>query len=307
MEEASPSPLKESNCVSQVSAENLAYTTWMTVGSLHRSGFESTTWLHLGPDLTYDPSAADWRADPTKSFDSMVTGAGDRFAALSQRTLIEHCCREVCEAATVYFVDKETEKFVRSRTEGLGKPPMPAPAPTSPRLDAENETVELPFRRLPQSAVQPYVNCVPLVNLKFAAGVFGEADSIDPDEVEWVSLPDHFQPRPGLFVAQVIGESMNRRIPNGAWCLFKMNPTGTRQGKVVVAQHPGIGDPDLGGSFTVKVYQSEKTAAEAGSWRHVAVRLCPDSTDGRFAPIVIDASSATEVRIVAELAAVLEG
>jgi len=29
-------------------------------------------------------------------------------------------------------------------------------------------------------------------------------------------------------VAQVIGESMNRRIPNGAWCLFRAAPAGTR-------------------------------------------------------------------------------
>jgi hypothetical protein len=35
-------------------------------------------------------------------------------------------------------------------------------------------------------------------------------------------------------VALVAGESMNRRIPNGTWCLFHTNPTGTREGKVVV-------------------------------------------------------------------------
>lgn len=259
-----------------------------------------------GADLTYDPGAADWKGHSTKSFDSMVRASGDRFTSLvknTYRTLLSRGLR----GCYVYFVDKETEKFVRSRTEGLGKPPMPAAQPVPPQIHAENETVEVPFRRVPQSAVQPYVNCVPLVDLKFAAGVFGEADIIDRDEVEWVILPDHFQPRPGLFVAQVVGESMNRKIPNGAWCLFKMNPSGTRQGKVVVAQHPDIGDPDLGGSFTVKVYQSEKTAAEDDSWRHVAVRLCPDSTDNRFVPIVIDASAATEVRIVAELVAVLEG
>src|SRR6185503_21040094 len=108
-------------------------------------------------------------------------------------------------------------------------------------------------------------NSVPLVDLKFAAGTFSETQSIDPDEVEWVELPDLFKPKPGLFVAQVIGESMNRRIPNGSWCLFRFNPAGTRQGKVVVAQHRSIQDPELGGSFTVKVYFSEKRNT-ADSW-----------------------------------------
>ena len=61
-----------------------------------------------------------------------------------------------------------------------------------------------------------------------------------------------------MFVAQVVGESMNRRIPNGAWCLFRAAPTGTREGKVVVVQHRGIADPETGGRFTIKVYISEK-------------------------------------------------
>ena len=43
--------------------------------------------------------------------------------------------------------------------------------------------------------------------------------------------PDVTQARPweDLFVAQVTGESMNRRIPNGAWCLFRLHPAGTRR------------------------------------------------------------------------------
>ena len=46
---------------------------------------------------------------------------------------------------------------------------------------------------------------------------------------------------------------MNRRIPNGAWCLWRANPTGTRQGKVVLAQHGDINDPELGGPFALFV------------------------------------------------------
>ena len=59
-----------------------------------------------------------------------------------------------------------------------------------------------------------------------------------------MALPDWVRPQPGLFVAQVVGESMNRRIPNGAWRLFRANPAGSRQGKVVVVQHRSIADPE---------------------------------------------------------------
>jgi len=44
------------------------------------------------------------------------------------------------------------------------------------------------------------------------------------DEADhWVQLPGGFSGAPGAFVAQVIGESMNRRISNGAWCPLQCN------------------------------------------------------------------------------------
>jgi phage repressor protein C with HTH and peptisase S24 domain len=64
------------------------------------------------------------------------------------------------------------------------------------------------------------------------------------EDCEWVELPDAFRPQRGMFVAQVVGESMNRRIPNGSWCLFRLHPKGTRQGKVVLVQHREIQDAD---------------------------------------------------------------
>ena len=41
---------------------------------------------------------------------------------------------------------------------------------------------------------------------------------------DWVELPEPFVAKEGFFVTRVVGESMNRRIPNGAWCLFKSRP-----------------------------------------------------------------------------------
>ena len=108
-----------------------------------------------------------------------------------------------------------------------------------------------------------------------------------------------------MFVAQVVGESMNRRIPSGAWCLWRANPTGTRQGKVVLAQHRDIQDPELGGRYTVKVYESEKLATDDGDWRHVVIRLKPDSYDPSYTPIVLRDLAEGELSIVAELVEVL--
>ena len=87
------------------------------------------------------------------------------------------------------------------------------------------------------------------------------------------------KPGPGLFVAQVIGESMNRRIPNGSYCVFRYPVTGSRNGRVVLVEHRDIADPDLEGPFTLKVYESDKEPAGDGSWRHKEIRLKPDTTD----------------------------
>ena len=99
---------------------------------------------------------------------------------------------------------------------------------------------------------------------------------------------------------------MNRRIPNGAWCLWRANPAGTRNGRIVLAEHRSIDDPELGGSYTVKIYESVKQPAE-GSWRHRQVRLVPDSFDGTFEPLIFDETSEGKLRIVAELVEVLSG
>ena len=98
---------------------------------------------------------------------------------------------------------------------------------------------------------------------------------------------------------------MNQQIPNGSWCLFRANPAGTRQGKVVLARHEDIHDLELGGQYTIKVYTSEKKAEKDGSWRHTKITLSPDSTDLSFEPIVLTNVREGEFSVIAELVKVL--
>ena len=98
---------------------------------------------------------------------------------------------------------------------------------------------------------------------------------------------------------------MNKRIPNGAWCLFSLNPGGTRQGKVVLVQHRSIDDPDTGGHYTIKTYQSEKTGSDDGGWQHRRITLRPESTDPSYKPIVFEDDATAELVVIAEMVAVL--
>lgn len=161
----------------------------------------------------------------------------------------------------------------------------------------------LTLRLLKPDEVNPYNNSVPVYDLKIAAGQFSEEQQAD--NFDWVELPDSFRPQQGHFVTRVVGESMNKRIPNGSWCLFKANPVGSRNDKVVLAQHSEIYDSETGGHFTVKIYHSDKEYNADGSWHHAKVKLCPDSNLPDFEPIILSSDQAGALKIVAELIAVL--
>jgi len=178
-------------------------------------------------------------------------------------------------------------------------------------LTESNPYDGLSLRILPHEEVKPFVNAVPVYDLKVAAGQFSEeqevheVSSMGVEDCDWVELTDAFRPQPDLFIAQVVGESMNRRIPNGAWCLFRLNPAGTRNGKIVLVQHRDIQDYDTGGQYTVKVYRSEKRTSEDGGWEHSCIQLCPDSSIPEYEPLVFDEETAGELKVIAELVAVL--
>jgi len=165
--------------------------------------------------------------------------------------------------------------------------------------------VRQPFRRVASEQLRPFRNAVPLYSLKAAAGRFGAEQQVEPED--WVRPLGRTAPSKGLFVAQVVGESMRRRIPNGAYCLFRHPVVGSRNGRVVLAQHRQIHDPDHGGRYTVKVYRGRKQHAEAESGRTVEVRLEPDTDLPGYRPIVLRALDEDELAIVAELVEVLPG
>ena len=194
---------------------------------------------------------------------------------------------------------------------------LPAVLKASSAQPPADQGNAVPFRRVTGAEVRPFVNCVPVYELKIAAGRFGVQQTVDevpqvgeatnPDGYDWAGLEGRTKPGPGLFVAQVVGESMNKRIPNGAWCVWRLNPSGAQQGKVVLAMHRDIHDSETGGQFTVKVYESEQVADADGGWEYSRILLKPSSSDPRFEPIVLDATAEGELAIVAELVEVMSG
>ena len=147
-----------------------------------------------------------------------------------------------------------------------------------------------------------YVTCVPFVPLRVAAGAFGDPQHIEDDGFEWAAVDSRHRLRPGMFVAQVVGQSMEPAVPDGAYGLFRAPVEGTRQGKTVLVQLRDAIDPETGERYTLKRYESKKVR-DGDSWRHTEITLKPINPE--FEPIVLTHADEGEVAVVAELVEVV--
>ncbi|GAB4243790.1 MAG: hypothetical protein Kow00129_03160 [Thermoleophilia bacterium] len=141
---------------------------------------------------------------------------------------------------------------------------------------------------------------MPIYSVKAAAGSFGDIQCVEPEG--WARVETQHRLRPGMFVAQVVGKSMEPLAPDGAWCLFRSPVEGSRQGKVVLVQLRDALDPETGERYTIKRYESRKQAAE-DAWRHERIFLKPANPG--FDPIVLTGDDEGQLRVVAELVEVL--
>lgn len=154
---------------------------------------------------------------------------------------------------------------------------------------------ELPFRILQFNQVKPYINSIPLIDISVAAGNF--SDLQNHEELTWIEPPFHVAAKNGYFVCQVFGDSMNKIIPNGSYCLFKQDEGGTRNGKVVLVESTKIQDSEFGSGYTVKEYQSEKKVNN-DEWLHQKITLKPLSNFSQYHPIILEQDMFTKFKIV---------
>ena len=257
----------------------------------------------IGPDLVVRDGVVATDASQRSKNDSSVRGLkklakenpqqARKLAELVVKNTYRTLMTRGQKGCYVYCTDPETLEYFRSVVP-TGSSATP---PQGPKYAG------LPLAILSDTEVDPYVNAVPVFDLRIAAGDFTEPRAVD--DCDWVALPDPFVARKGYFVAQVVGESMNRRVANGSWCLFRSDPGGSRNGKVVVVQHRAIQDPDFGGGLTIKRYESTRRERDDGTWSHEEIVLRPDSNVEGFRPIVLEPDESSELRVLGELVAVL--
>jgi DUF2075 family protein/phage repressor protein C with HTH and peptisase S24 domain len=291
------------------------------VGCVHTSQGVEFDWLGvlIGPDLIY----ADGKivGDPTKRAknDKSLNGWRKALEAAGgnqqQREAVLERVQEIMKSTYkvllsrgrmgcyVWCADTGLREYLKSRLTlaSLTKKLEPLLPPISIGQDSEKNSPYEP-EILQDPGREKFVSLVPLYSLEAAAGSFGEPDSADC--LGWVKAPSGTKINQRHFVAKVVGRSMEPKIRDGAYCLFTFGVIGFRSGRTVLAQHRSISDPETGGTYTVKKYQSEKIAVEDIGWKHTRIQLLPINPN--FRPIEIVAEEEDEIKIIAEFVKVLE-
>jgi SOS-response transcriptional repressor LexA len=132
-------------------------------------------------------------------------------------------------------------------------------------VDNLDRAVERLYRQHVQSNVVRFKTHLPQYSLRAAAGKFLDNDEIS--EEGWVEVPANMPHLyPDMFVAEIVGHSMEPVIPDGSFCVFRAGVTGSRAGRLVLAE-----DRESN-AYAVKRYTSEKVSTEEG-WRHQRIRL----------------------------------
>ena len=141
----------------------------------------------FGNDISYNFEDGKWVGYPKNSKDPVVRGAKGKFIDLVRNTYRVLLSRGL-KGCYVYFIDKDTEKFFRSRMD----------IPTS----ASQKTKE--------EQIQPYVNALPLVRIQ---------------DLENMSTSD-WRAKLEAGLAGRVHETRWRPIPSvaGSWCALKTRP-----------------------------------------------------------------------------------
>src|SRR5438105_4841787 len=107
-------------------------------------------------------------------------------------------------------------------------------------------------RQVEAPTIQPFRTHLPLYSLRAAATRFGE--DMQVEEEEWVRMPEGLRAAENLFVAHVVGRSMEPRIPDGSLNVFRAPVVGSRQNKIVLVEL--LGELDDSARYTIKKYTS---------------------------------------------------
>jgi SOS-response transcriptional repressor LexA len=150
--------------------------------------------------------------------------------------------------------------------------------------------------RLFDEHVQPSGRYLPLFGLRAAATKFGEG--MEAGEESWVRAPENLRLTPEMFVARVVGRSMEPLISDGDLCIFRAGVAGSRKGRYLLIEK--FDETDFASRYTVKRY-ARKGARDESAERESPIRLEPLNPEFEAFDLTID-----QFRVVAEFVQTLK-
>lgn len=144
-------------------------------------------------------------------------------------------------------------------------------------------------------------NSIPYYDLSIAAGLFSEHQHVE--KVKYIEI-DGINHKNDYFACKVVGESMNKIIPNGSICLFKKYNGGSRNGLITLVEGNDIFDSDYGSKYTIKEYLSKKSI-DSDEWQHQEIHLIPKSYDPIYKTIILQDDQIANFKVIAEFIKVL--
>ncbi|RZD17142.1 MAG: DEAD/DEAH box helicase [Candidatus Acididesulfobacter guangdongensis] len=152
------------------------------------------------------------------------------------------------------------------------------------------------------SESEKFVSFLPIYSLEAAATAFGREEYVENSGWMIATVAGR-KLNKDMFIAKVVGKSMEPTIPDGSYCIFRLDKGGSRNETVVLVESKQVADRDTNQKFTVKRYHSEKEYFEDGTWRHKRITLSPDNKE--FEPIILENMQETDFRVVAEFIGVI--
>ncbi|WP_312364877.1 DNA/RNA helicase domain-containing protein [Sphingobacterium sp.] len=144
-------------------------------------------------------------------------------------------------------------------------------------------------------SVVPCAHSVPFYDLAVAAGNFSELQQ--SETLQYIDVEERYQDPQRYFACKVVGESMNKIIPNGSICLFERYQGGSRNGLICLVESSSFEDRDFGANYTIKEYSSKKTITDEG-WQHQEIILLPKSTDDSYSPIILKDEETVDLQVI---------
>ncbi len=248
----------------------------------------------VGPDIKYRNNMVITDVNKRSSNDRSIFGiktmfkrdpvqaseTADRIIKNTYRTLLTRGMK----GCYVYFCDPELRAHFASQI-AVTSPISKSTLPKLSELPVSDTQHPLPRIEHTVNDAAKYIDFLPLYSLKAACGIFGDGQYVE--ELGWVKVQGYGRLNRNMFVIQAKGKSMEPKIPDGSFCVFRSNVVGSRNNKIVLVEHQGLYDPDNNGSYTIKTYMSEKVfEEETGQWQHERILLKPLNPEYR--PIVIE-------------------